>query len=203
MALAREEAGDSGPRATVYVSPNDREEPSDLGQAKAHFGDGKHRTLGDLAKRVGENARHAIGVWADGAEESTVFEAPAKKAVKAAALAGLKAKQKAVAVFQPKAGGSGVRYRISYPPTPFDRAVSLVMDSGIPFQTAFPADNDPSPGVASETHVLGDKEMAPKVAAAAEKLGGRVEAEEGDLTFIGHDSDRDLARREYLRLLRG
>lgn len=195
--LEREE---SKPQATVYLSPSVREN-STVEQAKDAYLGSDHRKQVELANRVGYGARAGIGVWADGAEESTAFYADPGKAEKAAALVAAKANQKSTLVFSPRDGGNATRYAVSYPATSFDKAVAAFNDAGVPFHTHFPGKEH---GTAELTHVVSDdKDLPAKIASAAEKLGGKVDTEVGDMKFLGHDTDRAAAKREFLRILGG
>lgn len=188
----------SDSQATIYLAPSVRE-GSTVDQAKNAFLGADHRKQVDLANRVGSGARAGIGVWADGAEESTAFYADPDKAEKAAALVALKANQKSTLVFKPREGGAATRYAVSYPATSFDRAVSAFQDAGVPFATHFPGKDH---GSAELTHVVSDdKDLPARVATAAKALGGKVDVENGEMKFLGHDTDRAAAREEFLKIL--
>lgn len=194
------ERGSGGSPATVYVSPNDRDEPSTLDHARHHYGKARHEKLVGLVSRLGSGVRRGIGVWADGAEETTAFHVPPGEVSRAAAIAGIKARQKQVLTFTPETAGNAVRYTVAYPATPFDRVLSAFRDAGVEYHTHFPAEGQQ--GAADLSHVVGDHEMAPQVAEAARRLGGTVESEGGTADFPGHESDRELARQEFLRIIR-
>ncbi len=191
------ERSDDGAVSTIYLSPSVREN-STVDQAKANYNREPHTAQVALANKVGHGARAGIGVWSDGAEESTAFYAKPGEADRAAALVALKAKQKAALIFTPGKGNAS-RYSVSYPATSFDRAMSAFQDAGVPHHTHFPAK---AQGTAELTHVVSDdKDLPAKVASAAKNLGGKVDMETGEMKFLGHESDRELAKQEFIRIL--
>jgi hypothetical protein len=190
--------------AVVYASPSVRE-GSTLEHAKANYGSDDHTAQQQYAVKLGaKRVRGALGVWTDGAEESTVAEVQPKVAKVLAAALGFKANQKAALTFTPRPHGQSLRFVIKYPPADFHRVVMAFTDEGVPFHTHFPSTR--AYGTADESHVIVDKAESEAGAAhaihrAAGKLGAQVKAEEGDAEFLGAD-DRLAARKVFQEILR-
>lgn len=192
------------PVATVYASPSTRE-GSTLEHAKSNYRNDAHTALlQSSVKFGGKNVRPAIGVWSDGAEESTASEVPASKAELLAAALGHKGNQKAVMTFTPRPKGDSIRFTVKYPSADFHRVLNAFHDHGVEFHTHFPSSH--VQGTADESHVIMERAkaeagMADAVHRAAGRIGGVVRAEEGDANFIG-DDDRLAARKKFLEILR-
>lgn len=191
------------PLATVYASPSTRED-STLEHATGNYLSDPHKALLQLAVKLGaKNVRPAIGVWTDGAEESTASEVPASKAELLGAALGHRGNQKSVMTFTPRKNGDSVRFIVKYPAADFNRVVNTFNQEGIDFHTHFPSSR--AQGAAEESHVVlerpkVDAGMLDAIHRAAGKLGGIVRAEEGDGKFIGAD-DRLAARKIFSEIL--
>ena len=186
--------------ATVYASPNDRDEPSTLQDAGRHFLGDKHSQQVKLASRATDKpAEPAVGVWTDGAEESTVASVAADKARRVAALLGLHGRQKQVLVFTPSETGPATRYTVQYTPTNFGEVVSKFLGAGVPHATHFMA----GPLQTSVTHVVDtDGSLRDVVHRAAQNLpGGHVTAGRGVAEFLGHESSREEAAKIFRKIL--
>ena len=197
--LRRSDRGEKQTLSSIYISPSTREN-STVSQAKQNFDGKEHRRQVDLALGLApkeSDIKKGIGVWEDGAKEFTMIPTEPHKARKGAAILGWHHGQKQVLIFTPGRGDS-VRYRVTYPATSVDRAIDVFRDAGVPFHIHFPGK---IPGTVSETHVVGDKDMAPRIAEVPKRLGGKVEQDEGTTEFIGHDSDRKLAAKAFQEIL--
>lgn len=190
-----ERSGESGD-TTVYTSSSTREN-STTDEAKKNYGGPDHRRILAAAARLGAT-KPGLGVWADGAEESFATDVPARDALRAAALLGLKANQKSVLVFTPGPGTS-VRYRLKYKPASVDRVIGLFREHGVPFHTHFQTGGPV--GTVDESHVVSGEDDGPKVAEVARKLQATLDMDRGSADFLGHESSREQARKHFRALL--
>jgi hypothetical protein len=198
--LARKEPKAEPEDATLYVSPSTRE-GSTMADVSRHFGGPLHNLLAEVAARLTKRpVEKSVGVWPDGAEESLVVQAHPKAARHVAAVLGLKANQKSVAVFHPDKAGQGVRYKFSYPSQPVDRVIQKFQEGGLPYGTHLFVDHFTS---VNRSHVVSPERADGAALAVAAALGGSYTVEPGRVEFLGHDTDRAEGTKIFRNVLKG
>ena len=187
------------PYGAVYVSPSTRE-GSTFQHALAEFGKGSHSEILKQAERFGPSYP-ALGVWADGAEESALVETDPAIVKKVGALLALKHKQKAFATFTPDNQASGGQHVVELQePWPVDRLHQYLQSKGVQYGTFLPTQHDPR--MIEVVHVLtGSPEESQHAHDALAPLG-KHHFTPGNAEFVGA-ATRGEATALYRKLLGG
>lgn len=187
------------PYGAVYVSPSTREGGT-FQHALAEFGKGSHSEILKQAERFGPSYP-ALGVWADGAEESALVETDPAIVKKVGALLALKHKQKAFATFTPDKQASGGQHVVELQePWPVDRLHQYLQSKGVQYGTFLPTQHDPR--LIEVVHVLtGSPEESQHAHDALAPLG-KHHFTPGQAEFVGA-ATRGEATALYRKLLGG
>ena len=149
--------------------------------------------------RIGAKPRinKSLGVWADGAENSTVFQIYADEpaARYAGASLGKFARQKAVLYFRQDRGGKARMYviNVTRPRSPA-RVSETLGQTGITYRTLVPLKGRTVVYIVDLSN-----ELHSRVQRAARRLRTRPVSVAGTGEFIGDDNDRDKAEQAYKR----
>ena len=190
----------------VFVSPNVKEGTT-LEDAKQGLNSDRQKNfekkLHEIASAVlGQHeVRPALGVWADGAENSTELHTSSTDRERrryAAALAGKAAEQKAVLDWENGKNGPHTLHRITARGVDGDTLNSKLGEAGIEFRTV-----EASPeGKSSRAYVLDqDGALGDKIAQFAKANGYGHEHAQGTGDFIGSWNTREEGRQEYDKII--
>ena len=183
-----------------FVSPNTKTDLK-LEQAIAGMSSAEETKLLKKAINLGcvvrsrIRASRALGAWSDGAEHSVLLRVRGDEATLRYVLSrmGRDAQQKYVIYFHPKPAGSVELYTLR-PRTGTRSLVALsnkLEGAGIPFRTMVPS------GGTTAVYIIDlERDLRPKILAAARTLGARVNSETGTAQLFG-DDDRDKAKTKF------
>ena len=188
-----------------FVSPNTREDLK-LEEAIRNLDSDDEGRLVDHARtvacrvRVIAEVRRAVGNWADGAENSTVFRGFADESTirYATATLGSSWRQKAVLYFQRRRQGKARLYLITIRAGQRDlksvipRLARTLDQAGIAFRTFVPTNGR----VLIYVVDLGN-ELRSRLRTAAQLLHARPSVYVGSGAFIGDDNDRERAQQVF------
>ena len=183
-----------------FVSPNTKTDLK-LEQAIAGMSSAEETKLLTQAINLGCVVRsrirafRALGAWSDGAEHSVLLRVKGDEATLRYVLSrmGRDAQQKYVIYFHPKPAGSVDLYTLR-PRTGTKNlaALSIKLErAGIPFRTMVPS------GGTTAVYIIDlERDLRPKILAAARTLRARVNSETGNAQLFG-DDDRDKAKAKF------
>lgn len=191
---------DGGGGAAVFVSPSVAESTR-LDDAIGRLDSGRQKSFEALAQRVaqavggGGQVNAAVGVWSDGAENSTRVDLPKQTDTERAgyigALLGRAAQQKDVLTFT--RGASGPHALYSFKTSGDLRTIDQKLaQGGVAFRTLIPHGRNVVVNVVDM-----DGSAAAPLAKLANTEGWKVEAERGTAAFLTGEEDRDVAKGKY------
>jgi hypothetical protein len=183
-----------------FVSPNTKTDLK-IEQAIAGMSSREETKLLNKAINLGCVVRsrirafRALGAWSDGAEHSVLLRVKGDEPTLRYVLSrmGRDAQQKYVIYFHPKLGGSVSLYTL-HPrkgPTNLVALSTKLERAGIPFRTMVPAN-----GTTAVYVIDLDRDLRPKILAAARSLRARVNSEPGNAQLFG-DDDREKAKAKF------
>ena len=183
-----------------FVSPNTKTDLQ-LRQAIAGMSSAEETKLLRQAVNLGCVVRsrirafRALGSWSDGAEHSVLLRVKGDEATLRYLLSrmGRDAQQKFVIYFHPQAAGAVDLYTLR-PRSGTRNLVALsnqLERAGIPFRTMVP-----SAGTTAIYIIDLERDLRPKIMAAARSLRARVNSEPGAAQLFG-DEDRDKAKAKF------
>jgi hypothetical protein len=208
-------AKEPGGKGYEFVSPNIKE-GTKLREARIGLKGTRHKTIVNMAREVDKalgvdvDVKPVIGMWADGAENSTmsvIDNPPWETLTASAAMKGWLAKQKQVLVF--KTGDTDPTHGDEAGLASFsakgkaEEISQWLGENALPYHTLEPTNGG------FTVYVYGnDKETGEALTKAGEHYGSEVKVRRGRGAFLGtHKEDgsdadqRDDARAEYSRLL--
>lgn len=187
------------------VSPN-TEEGLTVAQAQERLGSKRQAALIDAGNKIdglvgiqGVHS-HAIGAWADGAENTVIEKVgghPTFEQLRtSAAMKGLLAEQKAVLPFQVDRNGKDALYRLRVPSSDVESLNKTLVKLGIEFHTLEPEGNATNVWVYDQGNQIGDK-----IAKAGDYYDTQIDKWRGHGEFLGSWDSREEGAQAYQQTL--
>lgn len=191
------------PTGKVYVSPNIKE-GTHIAYALKALRSAKQKAFQSQALKIAKTitkddpkVHGAIGVWADGAENSTEIQLHADKDTQAyvSALLGKAANQKAVLNWIPKADGPHALYTIEAKENPNSLHAKLA-SAGIQFHTIVPSKSGATAIILDQDASLGHA-----ISNLSQENGYETTRRRGTGSFIGSWDTREAGKAAYNKII--